>query len=353
MLFFALSCIFNSPLPDTSEDTLPQDADGDGYLSTEDCNDLDPAVHSGLPFTCVWSQLPSCSIGQNEVFTEDFMTPPEWNSNSYVVPQYELRVHLMESIQAALQGDAQTALQSSTSANYHLCSEESTLIWSAPRGSGGAALALRTHPSALNVIIETPHSFFDLGTLGEGITIFQRTNARALLSSGTHRCASDTASPCSGQTQVCTLFSSEDFRISDMAHTDTSFFHAAHLAIADGLPETTILQLHMFLDPGASVSNGKRDETTSDQPSARLAEALTQELPDELVTSCNDYGAGNTEDRTCGTSNTQGRHLNNSDDACEQGASSASGRFIHLEQNVSVIEKTDAISAAILEVFQP
>ena len=168
----------------------------------------------------------------------------------------------------------------------------------------------RTTPSALDIIIETPHSFFDLGTLGEGLTVFQTTNARALLASGTHRCASDTSSPCSGQTQVCTLFSREPFRISDMAHTDTSFFHAAHLAIADGLPETTILQLHMFLESGASVSNGKKHSITPESPSVRLTQSLTRTLPGELITSCNDYGAGNSEDRVCGTSNTQGRHLN-------------------------------------------
>ena len=59
------------------------------------------------------------------------------------------------------------------------------------------------------------------------------------------------------------------------------------------------------------------------------------------------------EDRTCGTSNTQGRHLNDSADACEEGAFAASGRFIHLEQNVSVIEKVEAVSNAIIETFQP
>ena len=353
ILVFACTSKTSNTVSDTIEDTTPRDEDGDGYLSTEDCNDLDPTVHPGLPFTCIWAQIPSCTIGHNEVFTEAFMMPPEWNSDSYVVPQEELRTHLLQSIQASLEGNAQMALESATSANYHLCAEDNMLLWSAPPSSGGAALALRTHPLALDMIIETPHSFFDLGTLGEGLTVFQTTNARALLSSGTHRCASDTSSPCSGQTQVCTLFSSEDFRISDMAHTDTSFFHAAHLAIADGLPETTILQLHMFLEPGASVSNGKRHETTPDNPSARLTDALTRELPDEKVTSCNDYGAGNAEDRVCGTSNTQGRHLNNSEEACEQGSSSASGRFIHLEQNVSVIEKVDAISNAIIETFQP
>jgi hypothetical protein len=136
-----------------------------------------------------------------------------------------------------------------------------------------------------------------------------------------------------------------------MAHTEESFFHAAHVALADGLPDTTILQLHMFLEAGASVSNGRTDPTTIERPSALLAEALTAALPGEQITSCNDYGAGNDEPRVCGTTNTQGRYLNLSDDACGSGAPSASGRFIHLEQNISVINQGAAVAEAVGNVF--
>ena len=241
-----------------------------------------------------------------------------------------VREDLSLSISAALEGNADKSIRHAALANYTLCAEGSNLLWSPAAGSGGARLAIRTHPESKDLIIQTPHSFYDLGTLEEGLFLFQQSNARALLSSGTHRCASDISSTCSGETKVCTLFSSEPFRISDMAHTDTSLFHTAHIALANGFPDTTILQLHMFLDPGASVSNGKRRDTTADQPSARLAEALTEAFPNELITSCNDYGAGNEADRTCGTSNTQGRHLNGSVDACDESPSEVSGRFIHL-----------------------
>ena len=87
MLIFTIACTFKPSISDTASDTTPTDADADGYLSTEDCNDNDPVVHPGQPFTCVWAELPSCTVGQNEVFTEDFMLPPQWNSDRYVVPQ--------------------------------------------------------------------------------------------------------------------------------------------------------------------------------------------------------------------------------------------------------------------------
>ena len=327
------------------------DHDGDGYPFSEDCDDVDASVNPGVPFTCVWSKLPVCERVHEDLFSASAMEPPSANSNAYVVPEAVLRENLALSIQAALDGNADESIHHATLADYNVCAEGSLLLWSPPAGSGSAHLALRTHPDAIDLIIQTPHSFYDLGTREEGLFLFQQSDARALLSSGTHRCASDRSSNCSGETKVCTVFSSEPFRISDMAHTDTSFFHTAHIALADGLPSTTILQLHMFLDPGASVSNGKKRNTTADQPSARFAEALTEAFPNEFITSCNDYGAGNEADRTCGTSNTQGRHLNGSDDACGESPSEVSGRFIHLEQNVSVINQADKVAEAIENTF--
>ena len=136
-----------------------------------------------------------------------------------------------------------------------------------------------------------------------------------------------------------------------MAHTDESFFQAAHEVLSDDLPETTIVSLHFFLEPGASVSNGKTQPTTPDSPSAQVTDAMALAFPNELVTSCNDYGAGNHDPRICGTTNTQGRYLNGSPDACGTGASSASGRFIHLEQNATVVNQPGTVAAALDTVF--
>ena len=350
MIFFFLSC--SPSKPSSPLDThIEMDVDGDGYNAPEDCDDNDAQVHPGAPFTCVWANLPTCNQPLEELLSEEYLAPPDWGSNSYVVPSEDAQRQLASSIQDARQGNVEPAQQAAVNAGYTLCAQESTIIWYASSGSGSSVLALRTHPNARDVVIETPHSFFDLGTLKEGYTVFQNTNARALLASGTHRCASDTISECSGQTRVCTLSSSEPFRISDMAHTDTSFFHAAHMAVADGFPETTIIQLHMFLEPGISVSNGKTRDTTPDSPSARLTDALTEAFPDQLVTSCNDYGAGNHDERICGTSNTQGRHLNGSANPCGEGASEVSGRFIHMEQSRVVIEEAQSISQAIMTAF--
>ncbi len=284
----------------TGDDDDAADADGDGYSAPEDCDDTDPSVHPGAPFTCVWSTLSPCSDPAVDAFTESAMNPPGWGSNAYVVPSEGARDDFAASVQAALDGDAAAAEASATDAGYSLCADGTVLLWSAPSGSGSAALALRTAPSAADLVVETPHSFFDIGTLAEGEVVFEQVGARALLASGTNRCASFLESSCAGSSQVCTLFEAP-FRVSDMAHTEDSFFHAAHEVLAAGLPETVTLSLHRFLESGASVSNGTTDSTASDSPSALLTDALTDAFPGELITSCNDYGAGNDDPRVCGT----------------------------------------------------
>ena len=114
-LGLGMACDKKSANPTTeSLDEINRDNDGDGYHTPDDCDDRDPEVHPGEAFTCVWSELPSCTTGTNEVFTEDAMKPPEWGSDSYIVPPEGARNELSKSIRAALNGEAETALQSAT-----------------------------------------------------------------------------------------------------------------------------------------------------------------------------------------------------------------------------------------------
>ncbi len=277
------------------------------------------------------------------------MQPPSSGSDAYVVPATLDRSAAAASVVAALAGDATLALNEASSAGYGWCADGSILLWSAP-GSGNAALALRTHPSAAALVVQTPHSFYDLNTMAEGVVVFETVGARALLSSGTHRCGSDTEAGCSGSTSSCSA-GSAPYRISDMAHTEESMFQAMHEALADGLPGTSSISLHGFTQSGASVSDGTTQATSPTSLSAQLTDALTAALPAENITSCNDYGAANHDVRLCGTTNAQGRYLNGSADPCGTAASAASGRFIHLEQNLVLRNQPAVIAAAIDAVF--
>jgi hypothetical protein len=152
---------------------------------------------------------------------------------------------------------------------------------------------------------EAPHSLHDTGTLEQARDLFTGLGARVLVVSGTHRCANAAASGRSGTTAVCDG-TSGPFRVSDMAHTEQSAFHAAHRALAE----------HFGADSG--------------------------------VTTCNAFpGSVPWADRLCGTSDVQGRHVNGASPACIQAAPAGAGRFIHLEQSRAVRTEPTSVRAAL------
>ncbi|GGX63339.1 hypothetical protein GCM10007392_34040 [Saccharospirillum salsuginis] len=255
------------------------------------------------------------------------------------------------SLQAWFEGDTDAAIQHGQKAGYDLCrgtgAESGWVLWSpASVGQGRALWALNTSAEARGLIVETPHPEHDLDTLPQGVDLVRTLGARALITSGTHRCANTTASQCSGQTRVCTG-SLALYPESDMAHTLASRFQAVHEAMAGHYPNDLVVSLHGFGDDGISLSNGTTDPISAGDPVARLALALEQQLPAENITSCNAFPGGTTENRLCGTTNVQGRHLNDSPDACTQAADQASQRFIHMEQSLTIRQnEASAVQAA-------
>ena len=112
-----------------------------------------------------------------------------------------------------------------------------------------------------------------------------------------------------------------------------------------------MISLHAFLESGVSVSDGTQGDTDPNSIVARLTQAVAEQLPQEQVTSCNDYGTDRYDPRVCGTTNTQGRHLNGSSNACRERPDEASGRFIHLEQNFGLLFNPEPLVNAIDQVF--
>ena len=109
----------------------------------------------------------------------------------------------------------------------------------------------RRQSTARALIVEAPHPVFDTDTDEEALRIFTDLPARALVISGTHRCASSAASPCDGQTSACTG-SSQSYPVSDMAHVTSSAFQAAHQALAAALPSAWVLNVHGMGGSGVS-----------------------------------------------------------------------------------------------------
>jgi hypothetical protein len=183
-----------------------------------------------------------------------------------------------------------------------------------------------------DMIIEAPHPVHDSNTLPESSYIFQQLAARALLIAGTHRCATDTASSCSGTTTACTE-SATAYRISDVAHNTNTYFQEAHKAAHDLNSTNVAFSMHGkgASSPAASISNG-RTTNSGTAKSNTLADTLETLLATQ-VDSCNDSDDGNI---LCGTTNVQGRYSNGSAEPCGTAAGSANDRFMHLEQNATI-----------------
>ena len=267
---------------------------------------------------------------------------PPADSEAYVVPDGSRRSSLEDALDAFQDESYESAVDNAGDAAYELCrkdSEVGTLVfwYSANAGEGHARWVMRVSDDARPLVVESPHSFFEGHTMEQAVETFQGLDARALLVNAGHRCANQTASGCDGTTSVCGN-SSEPFRESDMAHTVQSFFQVAHRRIAAAYPETCTVNLHGMSRDGFSLSNGTTNDTQADTPVAQFYAELDSRFPDEQVTTCNAFDDVTADEHLCGTTNVQGRVLNGSAQACTEPAASASGRFIHLEQNLSIRE---------------
>jgi len=136
--------------------------------------------------------------------------------------------------------------------------------------------------------------------------------------------------------------SSASYRISDIAHNDESIFQSATEFLADNDPALLFIQLHGFAkisgDPNLIISNGTRD-TPDPDPIAALRQSLLAIDPSitfKIIHIHTDWT------RLTGFTNTEGRYLNVSPDACSANAFTSTGRFMHIEQEFDLFRKDAA-----------
>lgn len=215
---------------------------------------------------------------------------------------------------------------------------------------GGGTFILNLFP-ARDLWLEAPHADSDEGTLRQTATQLVTLGARALLITGSHRCAVTTASPCSGTTSVC---GTKGLRISDVAHYGNNFFTAAHRALRDTYPDAIAASIH-----GMDAGDGPEAAVVSDGTSTPRPGALSNRLRDALNShlvgtkkafSCNAPDDSGKHRTLCGTSNVQGRIDNGAADACYTEAAAATDRFVHLEQSAT-LRGTGASSKAVMQAL--
>jgi hypothetical protein len=197
--------------------------------------------------------------------------------------------------------------------------------------------------AAKDVILTAPHVPFETGTGEQAVTLLRELGGRAAIVSGAHRCASRRFTACDGRTSVCGQ--DERYRDSDPGHNVATLFHAAHVILAQSWSEAVVVSLHGMREDISGVrtsliiSNGIRAADASRQTAAtrlRLALEPAASHPGAVV-SCNlraDEMHGFPP--LCGYTNVQGRHVNGSANACRGDLREGTGRFIHLEQDLSV-----------------
>jgi hypothetical protein len=204
-------------------------------------------------------------------------------------------------------------------------------------------LVLNASPRS-DLVLEAPHEPFERGTAEQAALLLRELGGRAVIVSGAHRCASRSFTRCDGRTAVCGTL--EDYRDSDPAHNTGTLFHAAHLAFAERWSGAIFVSLHGMRESTNSartsliVSNGARNadpEAGTIATKLRLALEGTMGEPGKVV-SCN-LPADDVYHyrKLCGYTNVQGRQVNGDADACRGSVDSGTGRFIHLEQDGSIL----------------
>jgi hypothetical protein len=294
--------------------------------------------------------LPTCTGTISQIFSKSAIQPPATGSGIFNAVDSARCEALEDSIRAAVQGDLSRALASAQTAAYEVCRSEDSgalVVIFRPQvtGEGHAVVAWRAE-GARPLIVEAPHAFHDVDTELEATEMFLSIHARALVLSGTYRCASFLAGPCDGYTTACTGLPIP-YTISDAAHNSEMLFQAAHVALAESFKKDSVTSLHGMEDPGISISNGTQMSPAADSLEVRLIGELSYAFVGEQITMCQDYPGTTTDNRWCGSENVQGRHVNGSPDVCAANATISSNRFVHVEQSRAIRDAR----AQVIEAF--
>ncbi len=335
----------DSAIPDDDDSVAPDDDDDDSSPGDDDAVTVGDGEVGHFPP----GFLPACEGGVMESFTSGAIDPPAQDSEGYLPPTETILDAVRAAMQAALAGEGEAALTSLADTGYEVClgtgEDEGLVLWRPEEAGLGQPLVVWRHRSPAPLILGVPHPNFELGTLPEAVDLFEQLDARALIVSGTHRCANSASSPCEGETGVCGD-GSEPFRESDMAHVVESLFQLSHEVLAGAFPDDWIISVHGMDGDGISVSDGTTQGSHAGAPVAILGAALMEAFPAEEVTSCNDWPGAEVDERFCGEYDVQGRMVNGSNWPCLVAPPSTTDRFVHLEQSIWIRAQSDLVVGA-------
>lgn len=179
-----------------------------------------------------------------------------------------------------------------------------------------------------DLVIEAPHSGYDLSTDLQAAHAFLALSARVLVLNGADRYSSKADS-------ICPDSGSQE---SDVAHDYRTTFFLLHRHYSSASRRTKFLQFHGFGTAAGDVqvSDGSTRDDQDPNPSSvsvSLRDALRLIAPNKTIFSCQVDAMGGGR-KLCGTTNLEGRSSNEARgaDECRAPTAQSTDRFLHLEQ---------------------
>jgi hypothetical protein len=284
---------------------------------------------------------------------------PQDGSNGFVAPSATQRAAFKAVVTSMLQGQCEFALPASISANMRLRSftdaqnhrnycvlmEVASTVRHGYVDKGWGTFIV--YPQATRSLSHhAPHPKFNIGVAGAAgdayteraaIRIFKQTDSRSFLMAGSRRSANKPASTCqSGYAQ------------SDCAHNTGTMYYPANRALAAhyGASDWTAIEWHGKAASTCAndiyMSMGLDAVPPASSKLMQLKAAIEAQKPEWSVET---PGAGSCPLNA--TDNTAGRLLNGvaARRVCRTSATSASGKFIHIEQTATLIRASLDASA--------
>jgi len=295
--------------------------------------------------------LPPCSFSVINAFTAEEVQPPEAASEGWLPPEADTLAAIEASADALLSLQPEIAMGQTAVVGDTMCKgigEEGRLVLWRPAypGTGRALFAWRFGLVA-DVIIEAPHAWASPATMEQAITLFQETNARALIAGGSHPCANLEEQGCGADT----LCGGDVAPASNPAQNEDTVFHVGHRMFTERFPDSWVVSVVPMDDEGVSVSNGTAGPAAPGSAAEQVGLALMDALANEPITSCNEFPGAFVEDRACGLDSVQARHLNGAEEACSAEPVQTSGRYVQLSQSAAVQERGLTVADAIVSAL--
>jgi hypothetical protein len=209
------------------------------------------------------------------------------------------------------------------------------------------------------LVLEIPHPRFDSDTDTQGALAIQQVLPRVAFFAGTHRNNHLDETTCDG-----TASNGDKYRISDVAHHPDNFFHTTHKYLQSTMANPLFVQFHGFCCPGSGTYASVTDDVIlANGFNANPAVDDMTEIWEGRIEAQNFLADGSdlttaavypTDTSFLGaTTNLQGRVTNGVavGTECGTGATGATGRFIHIEQDPDVREEPGHILTALNEAL--